>query len=160
LIFASSNFDCPPSLLQDHTKQICLPDSQPKKRSSKHITIADSPTTLSQSTIVRANYVTPQTSWKARKHHTRLSYQNQEVGKMARKLSSVSAMMATMLQLCVWPMNLIHPSQIKYQRNGKKPVISQASLSTREAAMLLEDDKHHGDRQVQLIQQEIERRQT
>jgi hypothetical protein len=45
-------------------------------------------------------------------------------------------------------------------QGGKKPVISQASLSIREAARLLEDDKYHGHRQVQLIQQEMERRQN
>jgi hypothetical protein len=115
-IFASSNFDSSPSLLQNHTKQICLPDSQPKKRLSKHITIADSPITLSQSTNIRANHSTPQTACKARKHPTPWSSQSQEVGKMPKKLNSVSAMMAIMLQLCVWHMNLIHPRTLKYQR--------------------------------------------
>ena len=93
-----------------------MTDSQPKKRLSKHIIIADSPTTLSQSTVIRANHSALQTAWEARKHPTPWSSRNQEVGKMVRKLSSVSAMMAIMLQLCVWHMNLIHPRALKYQR--------------------------------------------
>jgi hypothetical protein len=55
--------------------------------------------------------------------------------------------------------NPSEPTKVSTQ-DGRKPVIYQASFSTREAAMLLEDDEHHGDRQVQLIQQEMERRQT
>jgi hypothetical protein len=79
---------------------------------------------------------------------------------MAKKLSSVSAMMAIMLQLCVWHMNLIPSEGTKVStQDRRKPEVPQATLSSREAAMLPWDEKYHGDRQVQPIQQEMERSQ-
>jgi len=45
-------------------------------------------------------------------------------------------------------------------QNRRKPEIPQVTLSSRKAAMLHWYDKFHGDRQVRLIQQEMERGQN
>jgi hypothetical protein len=45
-------------------------------------------------------------------------------------------------------------------QDRRKPEIPQVTLSSREAAILPWDEKYHGDRQLQLIQQEIERSQN